>query len=579
MFTHFSRNNFRLKLKSSLYITGLMIFIAAPNALAVPAEGHKIMISGPSPTAIGIGKDIARKGGNAVDAAVAVALSLAVTHPYYASFGGGGFALVSMSNTIEVTTKSPKVFALDFREKAPSKSDSTTFKDKAATASVDGGLAAGIPGIPAGLWELHKKFGKLPWATLFNGAIHAAETGFEVSGEWAKGTGDTSVRFNTAGKKYFLDKNQEAYKPGSVMKQPTLAKFLHMFAKQGPRAFYTGPVAKDLIDTANEAGGIWSREDLSAYKPRWLEPLSSTFSGHTVYLMPPPSSGGVVIMQALRLIEKIHLTEKAPLSVDELHGLAEIMKLSYQGRSLLGDPDFVKNPTALLANEERLTKLVQSYKWTQSMIPAELPADILTKGTTEVLPEKEQTTHISVMTANGDSVAMTLTLNGFYGSAVVSKKYGIALNNEMDDFTTHPNEPNQYGLIQGSANQVRPGARPLSSMSPTLVQKDGRNVITIGAPGGPKIISSVLQVTYRLLTQDYDVDQAIQAPRIHHQYKPDVVTIDKQRLSPEIIDLLQMRGHSINFGTTGKVYAIRRSEKDLLSGGFDSRGEGATGGF
>lgn len=519
------------------------------------------MIAGPSPHAVEVGKEIARRGGNVVDVAIGVELSLAVTHPYYGSLGGGGLALVRMGEKTE---------ALDFRETAPSAVDSSTFKGKGPETSVDGGLAVAIPGIPAGLWALHQRYGKLPWPTLFASALRLAERGFEVSGEWVKNTNDTKARFNPAGLKYFFRAKGVGLKPGDTLKQPKLARALKAFSKNGPKGFYEGSVARDLVSTVRQAGGAITEADLRGYKVRWLEPLTANVEGYKFFLMPPPSSGGVVLSQALRLIEKLKLKEKKSLSVDELHLLAEIMKLTYRSRMVLGDPDFVKNPLSQLLSQEYIDSLAQLI---------DLKTSVRIEPLAAPQPEHEQTTHFSVMDGAGNAVAMTITLNGTYGSAVVTDRFGIALNNEIDDFTTHPGQPNQYGLIQGEANLVRPGARPLSSMSPTLVEKSGRVILTVGSPGGPKIISAVLQVIYRNLLQDFDIDQAIQAPRVHHQFLPDVVMIDARKFSPDVLDLLTARGHRIEPAMPAKVYGVRRKDDGLLSGAFDSRGEGAAGGF
>ena len=539
----------------------VLVAVAASTSGAVPAKGQKIMVAGPSPYAVDIAREIHLKGGNAVDVTVACLLSMAVTHPYYASLGGGGFALVKMGSETK---------ALDFRERAPAAAGPDLYKDKPENAPRDGGLAVGVPGISAGLWDLHKKYGKLKWKELFPPAIALAEKGFRVSGEWAALTARNAERFNDAGLKLFFHKDKVPLKPGDLLKQPGLAALLKDLSVSGPKAFYEGKHAQDLVQTVKATGGIVTAEDLKSYKTRWLEPITADFAGYKIHLMPPPSSGGVVIKQALRLMELTKLGEKAPLSTDEFHYLTEIMKLSYRGRSLLGDPDFAKNPIAELTDEKYLAKLA-------AMIAPNKSIDV--EPLKEVKFEPPSTTHISVMDGNGDAVAMTVTINGDWGSGVVTQKTGVALNNEMDDFTTIPGKPNMFGLIQGEANQVRAGARPLSSMSPTIAVKDGKAVLAVGAPGGPRIISSVLQVTYRALTQKIDVEQAVQAPRVHHQFLPNVVKYDDFRFSPETVEALKARGHKLETGSTGKVYAIRREPDGILTGSADMRGEGAAGGL
>ena len=536
--------------------------LLAPIALALPADGHRVMVSGPTPYGPEIAREIQASGGNAVDAAVAILLSMAVTHPYYASFGGGGFAMVRMKG---------KVRALDFRETAPLGANMKSFEDKDPKASRDGGLAVGVPGIPAGLWMLHHEYGKLKWNQLFETALTLANKGFHVSGEWVNNTSHAKARFNNPGVKTFYPGDGAGLRPGDVFSQPLLAKFLNEFRNKGLPAFYAGIVAKDIIDTVSETHGLMTIADLKNYKTRWLEPLKVNFAGSDVYLMPPPSSGGVVIAQALKIMDKLDLKSRPEFSADEYHLIAEVEKQSFKGRVLLGDPDFVTNPISQLFDPKAIDTLASEVKLDRSaavQIPAPAPAS----------KEKAETTHLNVMTENGDAIAVTVTLNGNYGSALVTSKNGIALNNEMDDFTTHLGKPNMFGLIQGDANSVRPGARPLSSMSPTLSVKDGKTQLAVGAPGGPRIITGVLQVLYRVLQRGDDVDTAIQAPRVHDQYLPDILYVDAKRFAPEVLTSLRIRGHTIEEGSTAKVYAIQLGEGGLMSAAFDSRGEGAAGG-
>ncbi len=549
-----------------------LISIWAPRqAAALPAEGHQIMYAGPSPYGVEIARDIHERGGNVIDASVAIALSLAVTHPYYAAFGGGGFAMVKVGD---------KVQAFDFREIAPAKSSSETFKGRNPKDSQDGGLAVGVPGVPAGLWELHRKYGRLKWHQLFDSALKLAEQGFRVSGEWVENTRRNRERMNSTGQRIFFrtlpkqagvgPKPPLDLKPGELLKQRELAGFLRAFKKNGPKAFYEGTVAKELVKTVNESGGLFTLEDLKGYRTRWLEPLTAEFEGHKLWLMPPPSAGGLIIASSLKLMDKLKLKETKPLSVDEYHLLSEIMKLSFRGRQLLGDPEFNQNPIGRLLDDKYLSELAGKVKLDKSVEVEPLKNLVL---------EHEQTTHFSLMDAEGNAVAFTVTLNGNYGSGLVTPDSGIALNNEIDDFTTQPDKPNMFGLIQGSANLMRPGARPLSSMSPTIVEKNGRTVLAVGAPGGPRITTGVLQVLYRVLAQNFDIDRAIQTPRVHHQFLPDTVFVDPQRFSPEILEGLEKRGHKVETGFTARVYGVHRSSTNILSGAGDARGECAAGGM
>ncbi len=547
-----------------LLILGLILNLTfgASNSFAISTEGSKMMISGPSPYAIRIGRDIAKRGGNVVDVAVGVGLTLAVTSPYYAALGGGGFALIKLGKEVEV---------LDFREVAPGLTGKDFYLEKAKDASLKGGTAVGVPGFPAGLWALHQKYGKLKWSQLFPAPMRLARGGFDVSGEWAQKTSSTKDKFDAGGKKHFFKADGTSYKPGETLKQPELYRALALFQKQNLRGFYSGPVADDLVAAVKASGGVLSHEDLKNYKVRWLKPLEVEFNKHKIYLMPPPSSGGLVLATALTLSEKMKLSETPPLSTNELHLMSEILSRSFRGRALLGDPDFAKNPIEFLLSEKYLTELAQSIdrKKAKSLSPLNEKKFV----------EKPETTHYSILDKDGNAVSLTVTLNENYGSGVVSPRYGIALNNEMDDFTTRPNEPNTYGLIQGQANLVEPGKRPLSSMSPTLVEKDGKIIMALGAPGGPRIITGVYHALYRSLISGWDMDQAIQAPRVHHQFLPNKVYVDKDRFSPEIIEGLKKRGHDVETGWQGKVYGVRLNANGILEAAFDSRGEGAAGGY
>lgn len=551
-------------------VVSLVISIFTLTASAVPSRGHRIMVSGPSPDSPAVATRIHAQGGNVVDATVAVGLGLAVTHPYYASLGGGGFAMLKIGKEVR---------ALDFRETAPKAAGPDTYKDKPGKASLDGGLAVGVPGVVAGLWELHQKHGKLKWAQVVQPSIELAERGFEVSGDWVDLTNKNRERFNVDARDILFPKGQ-ALRPGDRLKQPKLAKFLKRLAKEGRKAFYEGAAPKDIISVVNKTGGAFDAQDFRDYKVRWLVPITAEFRGMKLHLMPPPSSGGIVIAQAVRLVDKLKVTEStANLSVDELHLLIEIQKQSFRSRSLLGDPDYAKNPITEILDEKSVDALAKSIDRKKPQASTKFLSDKDREALAKAKGEKEQTTHYSVMDTEGNAIAITTTLNGDYGSGLIAPETGIALNNEMDDFTTKPGVPNMFGLIQGEANKVQAGARPLSSMSPTIVEKDGRTILAIGSPGGPRIISAVFQVIYRILARDYDVDLAIQTPRVHHQFLPDVVKTDAMRFPPETLEGLKARGHMVEFASTAKVYTVKRNEDGGLEAAADRRGEGAAGGY
>ncbi|MCB9025744.1 MAG: gamma-glutamyltransferase [Bdellovibrionaceae bacterium] len=552
-------------LKNFTLILLIVLFILTSQliAQAIPVEGKKMLISAPSPYAVEAGKKIIKKGGNVVDVATVVGLTLAVTNPYFAAFGGGGFAMVKVGNN--------PVDVLDFRETAPLKTHPQYYLDKKPEASQNGGTAVAVPGVAAGIYELHKKYGKLSWKELFSEPIQLAEDGFNVSGEWTARTEISVSRFNPKGAQHFL-KNQKAYQAGELLKQKPLSSFLKMYKRQGPKAFYTGPVANDIVKTVKDTGGDLSLQDLNDYKVRWLKPLTHNFKGYVVYLMPPPSSGGVVLKTALSLIDQLKLENLESMSVDELHLMGEILNRSFRGRALLGDPDFHENPLEKLLSKNYIGDMAKSINLTK--------AKQLKPLSDKNLNESNETTHYSILDDQGNSVSITVTLNGNYGSAVVSEKFGIALNNEMDDFTTHPGEANMYGLVQGKGNYVQARKRPLSSMSPTLVEKDGKVILSLGAPGGPTIISGVLQVIYNSLVRNMDIDRAIQSPRVHHQFLPNVLYIDEWRLQPATKKGLLTKGHVLEEKAfIGRVNAVRLKNNGALEAAFDSRGEGAVGGY
>ena len=556
-----------------------LISLFSFQSFGAPISAQKLMIAAPSEYAVQAGKEIYLKGGNVVDVAVASALALSVTSPYFAALGGGGFAIVNISGKSE---------ALDFRETAPNKATPDIFSDIAGDASVQGGKAVGVPGIPMGLWALHKKYGKLKWSQLFLRPIALAKNGFNVSGEWVSNTNKAKAFFNSSAKKAFFKSNEVGHLPNDLLKQPGLAKLLEKFSQQGPKAFYEGEVAEELIKTIQASKGVMSLTDLKEYRERWLEPLHMHAFDTDFDLMPPPSSGGLVVATALKLAESLELKKHKLLSQDELLGLAKTLKAAFYSRNFLGDPDFIKNPTEYLMSDAYISKLAQIILDPKKNLDDEIVKLSSPNGGEPNKNEKAETTHLSVMDIEGHAVAMTLTLNGNYGSGLVTERFGIALNNEMDDFNIHPGKANMYGLIQGEPNVVGPKKRPLSSMSPTLVSRKGKVVMSLGSPGGPRIISSVFQVLYRKLVSGLDIDQAIQAPRLHHQFKPNTIFVDKNRFSPESLESLRKNKFGVEESWMGKVYGISiesnsvlngLGDGEILQGAFDSRGEGSAGGI
>ena len=552
----------RLPLRS-LLLTLTLAFTGA--VLAVPAEGTRIMISAPSNYAVEAGKAIANKGGNLVDVAVAVGLALTVTNPSNASLGGGGFALVSMGQGVDV---------LDFRESAPAATSPGFYLDREKGASWNGGAAVGVPGVAAGYWALHQKYGKLKWTELFDSALRLAREGIEFTGTESRYSETQKDRFNSAGLRHFYKTPEQHYEPGDVLQQPALAQALEKLRDENLAGFYRGAVARDIADTVQANGGVITTADLAAYEVRWLEPLQTEFKGHKLYSMPPPSSGGAVIKAAFELFERVDIEQYPPLSVDEIHLMAEVLNRAFRGRALLGDPDYHENPFDRILSAGYLEEMARSI----DLARATQLAPLVDKAP----DDSTETTQFSILDADGNAITLTITLNGSYGSGVVSEKFGISLNNEMDDFTTRPGEPNAFGLVQGYGNRVQPGKRPLSSMSPTLIAKDGKIVMSLGAAGGPRIISSVIQTIYRVLVTGLDIDRAVQFPRVHHQFLPNKLYMDEYKFSPEVVAGLQQRGHETveqRPGYLGRIKAVRLNDKNYLEAAYDNRSEGAVGGF
>ena len=529
----------------------LLLFLLFPCFLqALPFESQEFAVTGPSVYLKDTAERMYKKGGNVVDIAVASAFTLAVVTPFYVSLGAGGFALVDMGDSVA---------ALDFRETAPQKMKEDYYtktheKDKLKN-SVLGGSAVGVPGFTAGMWNLHQRYGKLPWKSLFQPAIQLSLKGYRVGAEWVKITSKISNK--DYGMKAFF-KKEKPYSAGEIFQQKKLAKALKKIQYNNIKGFYQGKAAQDVVQTVLRYGGDMTLKDLKNYKVRWLKPIKKKFMEYNIYSMPPPSSGGLVLSSALELIEQKKLSQAKMLSAGELHTLSEIMSRAFRSRSLIADPDFHKTPIENILSKKYLKEM----------------GDSISKNKVQNLKPLKETTHLAVMDKRGNTVSMTLTLNLNYGSKVVTPAYGIVLNNQMDDFTTKPHQPNSFGLIQGKGNQVQGGKRPLSSMSPTLVKKQGKTIMALGASGGPRIISAVLQVLYRSLVNGLNIDQAIQFPRIHHQFLPRKTYVEKNRFSPDVLKILSRKKHIIEESPRmGKVYGIQKKDQ-VLQSAFDFRGDG-----
>ncbi|MFQ5745922.1 MAG: gamma-glutamyltransferase [Gemmatimonadota bacterium] len=526
-----------------------------------PVTSRGAMVVSTDSLASAAGLEILAAGGNAVDAAVAVQFALAVANPEAGNIGGGGFLVARFADGESV--------ALDFRETAPARATPDMFlnaRGEPTDASWTGHLAAGVPGSVAGLSEAHRRFGRLPWADVLAPAVALARDGFPVGERLAASIGASRTRLaeSAASAAIFLPGGRPPT-VGSPFRQPDLARTLGAVADSGAAAFYRGWVADSLEAEMRRGGGLVTRADLAAYRAVWRQPLRFEYRGHRIIGMPPPSSGGVTLAEILNILEGFDIAGLGFHSADAIHLEVEAMRRAFEDRNRwLGDPDFVDVPVARLVSDEHADSLRGTID----------PRRASTSSRGPTASEATQTTHFSIVDAEGNAVAVTTTLNGSYGSAVVVRGAGFLLNNEMDDFTTRPGHPNAYGLIQGEANAIRPGKRMLSSMAPTIVvSPDGRTELVTGTPGGPAIITTVFQVVSALIDHRLPVRDAVDAPRFHHQGLPDVVRYEKGGLPPEVVRELRRRGHRVEErpGFSGDVQSVGIGPDGLRSGASDRR--------
>lgn len=533
-----------------------------------PVRFEKAMVVAGESIATEVGREILARGGNAVDASVATGFALAVTLPRAGNIGGGGFALIRDTDN--------KVYALDFRETAPR----ALFRDfylKPGRSSTDGPTASGVPGTVAGLWEMHQKFGKLPWADLVEPARRLASDGFPISAYESGGIAANRTRFSRypSTVKAFLPKGQ-APPPGMTFRQPDLGETFARLATHGPEDFYRGETARRIAQAMKDSGGVMTERDLAEYKAVWREPLESEFRGYRVHSMPPPSSGGLHLLQMLEMMEEYPTAAFEHNSAEHLHRIAEVMRLAYADRArFLGDPDFVEVPVERLLSHEYLQAR-------QSLIDAERAGDsrsLAPELFNRKPAESFDTTHYNVVDEAGMAVSLTYTLNFSFGSGFVAEGTGILMNNEMDDFNIRPGEPNSFGLIGGEANKVEARKRPLSSMTPTIVTKDGQFVAAVGAPGGSRIINGVFEWLLNFLGYRYNPQSSASLPRVHHQWYPDVLRYEVG-ISADTRRLLQERGHKLEkIDAVAHVLAIVRDSAGHLEAGLDPRRPAAAEGY
>lgn len=542
-------------MRKSLIFAVLALSVTPASQAREPVRARHAMVVAQEPLAADVGAEVLRKGGNAIDAAVAVAFALAVTHPSAGNLGGGGFLLVRFADG--------RSAFIDFREMAPLAASRDMYvgaDGKLTEDSLIGWRAAAVPGTVRGLELAHRKFGSRPWAELLQPAIRLAAGGVTLSYAEARSICGARARLSRfeESRRIFL-KDGACYEPGEVLRQPELARTLERIARHGARDFYEGETARILAEEMKKHGGLITLEDLRGYQAVEREPLRGAYRGYTILTAPLPSSGGVGILQMLGMLEGTGYEKHGAGSAASLHWIAEVMRRYFADRAeFLGDSDFARVPVRGLLEPSYIASRRASIRADRATPSSEL-------GAGRPARESEDTTHFNVIDAQGNAVALTYTINNSYGNAVTVPRLGFLLNNEMDDFAVQPGKPNMFGLIQGEANAIAPRKRPLSAMTPTIVEKDGRLVMALGAPGGPRIISGVLQVLLNVLDFGMDIQRAVDQPRIHHQWMPDRL-YHEQGLSPDTLDLLRQRGHDLSaIFAVGSVEAIMVEEPRVRS--------------
>lgn len=550
-----------------IFLISITLGFGAANAPIQDRTGTGLVVSSHE-LASQIGKEVLDKGGNAIDAAVAVGYALAVVHPAAGNIGGGGFAVIHLANGENIT--------LDFREMAPLKASKNMYLDEKGEvikdASTIGYLAAGVPGTVKGMSAMLDRYGTMKLSDLIQPAIKLAEKGFLINDRQEQtmlGSKDIFKKFPSSSK-YFLKKDGNTYKSGDLFVQKDLAQTLKLIAKEGPDAFYKGKIADLIAADMAKQGGIITKEDLAAYEAIWRKPIEGTYRGYNIISMPPPSSGGTHIVQILNVMENANIENLGFASSKTLHIMAEAMRQAYADRSeYMGDPDFVKIPLNKLISKEYAKAIY-------AKIPANkaLPSSKIKAGLGQI-HEGDNTTHYSVLDGKGNAVSITYTINNYYGSGAAVDGAGFLLNDEMDDFSIKSGVPNLYGLIGGEANAIEPKKRPLSSMSPTIVLKNGKVFMVVGSPGGSRIITTTLQVISNVIDHKMDISTAVYSPRFHMQWLPDELRTEPFGIVKDVQNNLEKMGYKITKEPyMGDVNAILVDpETGKITGSTDPRKE------
>ncbi len=523
------------------------------------------MVVSASEIASQVGVDVLKKGGNAVDAAVAVQFALAVVYPNAGNLGGGGF-MVYRSAKGETST-------LDFREKAPGIASRDMYLDANGNPIVDkslsGQLAAGVPGSVAGMAEAHQKYGKLKWEELVAPAQALAVNGFKITARQARELTGMKTRLKKLNPLGTSLLKETVWSEGDVLVQSELANTLKQIKENGRNGFYEGAVADSIVAEMKRGNGIITKEDLKNYKAVWREPVVGTYRGYDVITMPPPSSGGIALVQLLKSVEAYPLSKWGFNTDSTVQVMIEAERRVYADRAAhLGDPDFYPVPRQKLIEGGYIKERMSTFNWQKASTSTDIKAG-------EIAPaEHEETTHFSIVDRDGNAVAITTTLNGSYGAGVVVKGAGFLLNNEMDDFSVKPGAPNMYGLVGGEANSIAPQKRMLSSMTPAILAKDGELFMVVGTPGGSTIITSVFQTIVNVIDFNQSMQTAVNSKKFHHQWLPDQVDIEPQALDSLTIEKLKAKGYKIvPRGAIGRVDAILKTKWGYYQGGADPRGD------
>ena len=523
------------------------------------------MVVSAHPDASKVGLDILKSGGNAVDAAVAVQFALAVVYPNAGNLGGGGF-LVYRSAKGEIAS-------LDFREKAPAAASRNMYLDSAGNAITDkslyGHLAAGVPGSVDGMVKAHQKYGRLSWAQVVQPALDLAANGYKLTERQARelnGNKADFLKYNP-GKEYYI--RDEQWNTGDIVRQPDLANTLTLIRDKGREGFYDGPVAAFIEAEMKAGGGLISINDLKNYHAVWRKPVTGDYRGYKIITMPPPSSGGIALMQLLESVEPYPLSRWGFNSDSTVQLMVEAERRVYADRAAhLGDPDFYSVPQTTLLEDSYSHLRLKDMDWSRATLSSDVRAGQVNGR------ESEETTHFSIVDRDGNAASVTTTLNGSYGSKVFVKGAGFLLNNEMDDFSVKPGTPNMYGLVGGEANSIQPAKRMLSSMTPAILEKDGDLFMVVGTPGGSTIITSVFQTILNVVDFNKSMQAAVNAKKFHHQWLPDEVAVEKGALDSLTTIRLQQKGYQIRErGPIGRVDAILKTKWGYYQGGADPRGD------